>query len=253
MRSVKYASVLLIFILYSCYKNDSIVLQPENKSGVAISFDDDYIDEWNNTHTLLKEYKWKATFYVTKFDLLSSEKIGKLKKLKKYGHEIGGHGLHHLKATEYISINGAEAYLQNEIYPMITLMNSNAFYPTSFAYPYGARNTITDDLLLSEFETLRGTTYKKLPPSNQNCYYNGQKVTYGLGLDTSYPHFSIPYYLSLLEYANKNNKIVIFYAHKPVEVSHSDYETEYATLIQICKYVQLNNMKFYTMSELREE
>jgi hypothetical protein len=47
-----------------------------------------------------------------------------------------------------------------------------------------------------------------------------------------------------------NNKIVIFYAHKPVPTFQNNYETEYQTLIEICNYVKSNNMKFYKMSEL---
>lgn len=253
MKSVKYYLVFLILILLSCENNDdSSPIPSKNEPGIVISFDDDYVDNWEETQHLLKQYNWKATFFVTKFHLLSNEKIEKLKTLKSYGHEIGAHGQNHLKATDFIFNNGADAYLEQEIYPMINLMDSNSLHASSFAYPYGARNNTTDNLLLNEYKILRGTTYGRLGPSSHNCYYSGQRVVYGLGLDNSYAHFSISYFLSLLEYAKENNKIVIFYAHKPVETAHADYETEYRTLIEICRYVQLNNMKFYTMSELSD-
>jgi hypothetical protein len=71
-----------------------------------------------------------------------------------------------------------------------------------------------------------------------------------LGIDKNYSHYSISYFLSLLEYAKNNNKIVIFYAHKPVSTFQNNYETEYQTLIEICNYVKSNNMKFYKISEL---
>ena len=61
---------------------------------------------------------------------------------------------------------------------------------------------------------------------------------------------SSSYFLSLLEYAKNNNKIVIFYAHKPVTTFQNDYETEYQTLIEICNYAKSNHMKFYKISEL---
>jgi hypothetical protein len=43
--------------------------------------------------------------------------------------------------------------------------------------------------------------------------------------------------------AKNNNKIVIFYAHKPVPTFQNNYETEYQTLFEICNYVKSNNMK----------
>ena len=38
--------------------------------------------------------------------------------------------------------------------PMETIMNNNDLSTTSFAYPYGARNTTTDNLLLNRFERI---------------------------------------------------------------------------------------------------
>ena len=238
-------------MLFSCSENDDIPNQQSNlQSGVVISFDDDYVDEWFEVNNVLEPYDWKATFFVTKFNQLSTAKIQKLKDLKIDGHEIGGHGLNHLNAPNFISANGTAEYLNQEIIPMETLMNNNDLSTTSFAYPYGARNTTTDNLLLNRFEIVRGTTYGNANPASQNCYYNNNNLVFGLGIDKNYSHFSISYFLSLLEYAKNNNKIVIFYAHKPVPTFQNNYETEYQTLIQICNYVKNNNMKFYKISEL---
>lgn len=236
---------------FSCNDNDDNSYQHINlQSGVVISFDDDFVDEWYEVNNILQPYDWKATFFVTRFNQLSLAKIQKLKDLKSYGHEIGAHGLNHVDALTFISANGASEYLNQEISPMLDLMNSNDLSPTSFAYPYGARNSTTDNLLFNEFQIIRGTTYGNSNPALQNCYYNNNRLVYGLGIDKNYAHFSIPYFLSLLEYAKNNNKIVIFYAHKPVLNFQNNYETEYQTLIEICNYVKNNNMKFYKMSEL---
>lgn len=248
----KYFVLLVTITLFSCNENDEISNQQQDKqSGVVISFDDDYVNEWHEVNTVLQPYDWKATFFVTRFNQLSSDKIQKLKALKSEGHEIGGHGLNHLNAVNYISSNSTTAYLNDEITSMITQMSSFDLVPTSFAYPYGSRNTTTDNLLLNEFQIIRGTTYGNAAPISQNCYYNSNsKLVFGLGIDKNYSHFNIPYFLSLLEHAKKNNKIVIFYAHKPVLSFQNNYETEYQTLIEICNYVKNNNMKFYRMSEL---
>lgn len=237
--------------MFSCSEDDDIPNQQTNlQSGVVISFDDDYVDEWYEVNTILKTYDWKATFFVTRCNQLSTAKIQKLKDLKSYGHEIGAHGLNHINAPTFISANGTSEYLNQEIYPMLSLMNNNDLSTTSFAYPYGSRNSTTDNLLLNEFQIIRGTTYGKSNPASQNCYYNTNRLVFGLGLDNNYSHFSISYFLSLLEYAKNNHKIVIFYAHKPVQSFQNDYETEYQTLIDICSYVKNSNMKFYKMSEL---
>ena len=249
----KYLFLLLTLVLFSCSSDDFTLeeLPIKLEAGVAISFDDDYINEWFEVNSILETYDWKATFFVTQFNQLSQEKIQKLKDLQSFGHEIGGHGLNHLRATTFISENGSSQYLSQEIYPMVNLMSNNNLEPTSFAYPYGARNASTDELLLNQFKILRGTCYGNQNPTVQNCYYNKNRVILGLGIDKNYAHFSIPYFLSILEYAKQNNKIVVFYAHKPVLHFQNNYETEYETLIEICKFVQNNNMKFYRISDLK--
>ena len=251
MKTKKYVVLILTIMLFSCSHNDDIPNQQTNsQSGVVISFDDDFVDEWFEVNNILQPYDWKATFFVTRFNQLSAAKIQKLKDLKNDGHEIGGHGLNHINAPTFISANGTSEYINHEISPMSDLMTNNDLSPTSFAYPYGSRNSTTDNLLLNHFQIIRGTTYSNSNPASQNCYYNNNRLVFGLGIDKNYSHFSIPYFIQLLEYAKNNNKIVIFYAHKPVPSFQNNYETEYQTLIEICNYVKNNNMKFYKISEL---
>lgn len=251
MKIKKYLLLIVSLFLFSCSESDDIPNQQSNlQSGVVITFDDDFVDEWFDVNNVLQPYDWKATFFVTRFHQLSANKIQKLKDLKSFGHEIGGHGVNHVNAQTFISTNGTSDYLNQEIFPMKTLMNNHDLSTTSFAYPYGSRNPSIDDLLLNEFQIIRGTTYGKANPSSQNCFYNNNRLVFGLGIDKNYSHFSISYFLSLLKYAKNNNKIVVFYAHKPVPTFQNNYETEYQTLIDICNYVKKNNMKFYKISEL---
>lgn len=249
MKSTKYLLVLLSLLLFSCnihdYNSGSTL-----KSGVVITFDDNFVNEWYDVNNVLEVYDWKATFFVTKFDKLSIDEIRKLKSLKNQGHEIGGHGLNHINAASFIAQYGTDEYLNKEIFPMLNVMNNNSFIIDSFSYPYGARDITSDAVLLKEFKVVRATTYNKSSPATQDCYYSNNRIIYGLGIDKNYPHYSIPYFLSLLEYAKANNKIVVFYAHKPVVTSEANYETEYETLKTICKYVKDNKMKFYKVSDL---
>ncbi len=246
--------VCIVLVLSYCSKYEetlSVPFEDNSQAGVAITFDDNYIDQWYEVNKILKPYNWKATFFVCEFEKLDFEELNKLKKLKNEGNEIGGHGWMHLKAAPFEKQHGEKNYLNKEIFPMLKMMNEDSFHIHSFAYPYGSRDAITDTILLHEFNIIRGTTYGSEPPDLQKCYFDdNSRVLFGLGIDNSYSQYNIPYFLSLLEYAKKNNKIVIFYAHKPVLKANKKYETEYKTLIEICNYVKTNNMKFYTVSEL---
>lgn len=253
MKFFRYVSIIFFLFLFSCSSDDESDSNENlfpDRAGVVITFDDDYIDEWYNVQHVLQPYEWKATFFITKFHLLNNVQIEKLHSLKNSGHEIGGHGLNHLNAPTFVQNYSIAAYLTEEIDPMLQVMRQNQFNPISFAYPYGARNETTDNALLTKFDILRGTTYGAIPPPSQRCYYNNSQIVYALGIDNNYSHFSISYFISLLEYAKRYHKIIIFYAHKPVVTAYADYQTEYQTLIAICQYVQSHNMKFYTMSEL---
>ncbi|MEX0595939.1 MAG: polysaccharide deacetylase family protein, partial [Candidatus Paceibacterota bacterium] len=251
MKKSKYLLLLFIIFLISCSDDEELPSEQSTiQPGVVISFDDDYINEWFEASFILQEYDWNATFFVTRFNQLTSDEIEKLIVLKNQGHEIGGHGLNHLNAVTFISQNGTIDYVEQEIDPMMSFMAEANLFPTSFAYPFGARNAATDNVLLNEFQMIRGTTYNSYSPASQNCYFTNNRLVLGLGIDSNYSHFSIPYFISLLNYAKNNNKIVVFYGHKPVENIQNNYETTYETLIEICNFVNQNNMKFYTMSEL---
>jgi peptidoglycan/xylan/chitin deacetylase (PgdA/CDA1 family) len=232
------------------HKKNSIKQLIKYQPGVIISFDDAYLDEWTKVDEILQIYNWKATFFICKFNQLSLDKINKVKRLKNLGHEIGGHGYNHLNAKIFTSTYGINNYMLQEIFPMFKAMNSEEITPTSFAYPYGASNSELDNEMLKQFQIIRGITYGDSFKDNKNCFFNNNRLVFGLGLDKNYPHFNNSFFISLLKYAKENNKIVIFFAHKPVLRYMNNYETEYETLIEICKYVSTNKMKFYKMSEL---
>lgn len=245
-----YSLFIVCFFFQSCKKAQNEQKNSSYQPGVVISFDDAFIDEWYNVNDTLIPYDWRATFFVTEFQKLSSDKLKKINQLKDLGHEIGGHGYNHLDAQKFCLSNGINNYLNQEISPMILSMGNNGVVPTSFAYPYGSRNHQIDSLLFTHFKILRGTTYGNLLPADQKCYFDNNRLVFGIGIDSHYSHFSISYVIKLLKYALEQNKIVIFYAHKPVLSYTKKYETEYNTLLEICKFVKINKMKFYTMSEL---
>jgi peptidoglycan/xylan/chitin deacetylase (PgdA/CDA1 family) len=248
---LKIVLLCTFFILFSCEKEKpETVIKPQIISGVVLSFDDAYVNEWFNTDQKLKQYSWKGTFCVSKINTLKYAEIKKLLELQKEGHEIAGHGFHHYHAEKFFAKYGLNAYFKQEINPMLVLMNFYGLKATSFVYPYGGRNKNLDTALLNKFKIVRGRAFCEENPSKQGCYFDHSKLVFSFSIDDTHNHFNIPHLLKLLDYAKKNHKILILNSHKTVKNVTADYQTKEETLELICQYVKRNNMKFYTLSDL---
>lgn len=247
--------ILLIFIDFDV-KKDKPKPKPPKKEiqyqpGLVLTFDDDYIDTWYEAEKELRPYNWKATFFICKYSSFTEEMKKKLHYLKEKGHDIAGHGYNHEDAVKYAKEHGLNNYIKNEIIPLKELMLKDGFNISSFAYPDGRRNTKLDKRLLNYFEIIRGTTYGELIPDKQYCYFEGKPLIYGLGIDDDYEQFNLEYYKSLLLYAKEHNKIVIFYGHKTVKNADEKLETPIGLLKELCAFAVENNLKFYSVDDLK--
>ena len=240
--------VFLLVAVVSCQNKRA--MPQRDGAGVVISFDDAYVDEWFDANKTLKKYGWKATFCVCRIDSIGGPQIKKLLALQNEGHEIAGHGYHHYNAVKFTAANGIEAYVKQEIDPMIVSFKRLSFKTTSFAYPYGERSDALDSALSSKFRIIRGRAFCGDAPEKEGCYYRNSKYLYAFDIDNNHIHFSIPYLIELLDYAKKKNKILILCSHKPVKNLTANYQIKIETLELICKYMKLHDMKFYTLSEL---
>ncbi len=258
MRENSILKIILLytfFVLISCNEDipEKIIEEFESpKAGVILSFDDAYVDEWYKTNQILKKYDWKATFFVCKINTLKHAEIRKLLDLQNQGHEIGGHGLNHYNAATFLNDHTIEEYLEDEINPMMRLMNFYGLKVSTFAYPYGARSKTLDTVLLKKFKIIRGRAFCEENAASQNSYYNHSKLIFSFSIDDTHEHFNISHLLSLLDYAKQNNKILILNSHKTVNNATADYQTKNATLELICQYIKRNNMNFYTVSDLEK-
>ena len=238
------------FILSSCEKEKPKV-EPKI-GGVILTFDDAYVNEWFATNQKLKKYNWKGTFLVSRINTLNNAKVKKLLQLQREGHEIGGHGLQHLNAADYTRVYTINEYMNREINPMLDLMDFYGLKVSSFAYPYGGRTKKLDAALLKKFKTIRGRAFYEKEASKQGCYFNHSRLLFSFSIDDTYHRFTIPHLQKLLDYAKKNNKILILNSHKTVDKITGDYQTKNATLEYICKYIKNNNLNFYTFSDLEK-
>jgi peptidoglycan-N-acetylglucosamine deacetylase len=238
--------ILSFLTLISCQNKKTNSYKP----GVVISFDDAYVDEWFEADKVLKKYDWKATFCVCRIDSIGSPQLKKLHQLQDEGHEIAGHGYHHYNAVKFVKHNGIDEYIKQEIDPMMVSMKKNGFNVTSFAYPYGERSDVLDKALAPKFKVIRGRDFEDKKPEKEGCYFRNSKFLYAFDIDNSHIHFSIPYLLELLDDAQKQNKILILCSHRPVKDLTGNYQTKIETLEFLCKYMKLNDLKFYKLSDL---
>lgn len=241
---------LLSILFFNSFSSCSKKGESTPQAGVIITFDDAFVDEWFEANQVLKKYHWKATFNVCRIDSIGKPQLQKLSELEKEGHEIAGHGYHHYNAVKFVTKNGMDEYLKQEIDPMTKSMKQKNFHVTSFAYPYGERSDSLDKALDSRFKIIRGRAFCGYAPEKEGCCFNGSKYVYAFDIDNSHIHFSYHYLLELLDYAKKNNKILLLCSHKPVKEVTANYQTKIETLEFVCNYIKLNNMKYYTLHDL---
>jgi peptidoglycan/xylan/chitin deacetylase (PgdA/CDA1 family) len=127
--------------------------------GLALSFDDAAIAAWTTARPLLQQYGARATFFVTRYHLFTDEGRAQLRDLAADGHEIGAHGVAHLRAPVYVEEYGLGAYLADEALPSIDILRDDGYEVTAFAYPYGARTGELDRALAAHVPVLRSVAF----------------------------------------------------------------------------------------------
>lgn len=229
-------------------------LSADSKAGgVAITFDDAYVEEWYSIKGLLNQYGAKVTFFVSHFDHLTEDAVEKLKILRHEGHEIGFHGLRHLNAVTFIKENSIDKYLASEILPGLEAMAGAGFDPVNFSYPYGAHTKYLDDELLKHFNYVRGTLFtnekKRIPDLDYVFYkYGDDKIIYGTGIDNAYNN-SVEEIQEGLRRALKRKEILILYAHKTSDKA-GDYCVSPAKLESVLKYASKIKFKSCRIRDL---
>ena len=241
-----FISVTLCMLFNGCtkFKKDGQL----NQAGIALTFDDDRVDNWFKYLPYLDSANVKATFYVCKYNRLTSAQKNKLTIIQSHGHEIAFHSTNHYNMLDYVYKykHTTDELMLNEIECGLKMMNEDGFYPTTFAYPYGAHNGLYDKMLMRYFKSVRalnGTNdfSKSLAPTERN------DLLFGLGIDKSSKRTDEDV-LQLIKSASSNNNCAVFVAH--------DINTDRKLSITLNRLnkmidqVKQLNMKFYTVSEI---
>lgn len=239
---------LTIFVSAGCKK-----FQKEGQMqspGVALTFDDNRVDNWFKYLPLLDSAGVRATFYISNYNRLKDAQINKLRVIQQHGHEIAFHTTNHYNMNDYVykAKHTVDELMRCEVEAGLKMMNKDGFYPTTFAYPYGAHNGLFDKMLMRYFKSVRalnGTQdyTKSVVPTNKN------DVLYGLGIDRSSKR-SDGDINTILQSAKDNNTCAVFVAHDIN--SPNKFSVELGRLLQVIRFVKNNNMKFYTINEISD-
>lgn len=127
--------------------------------GLALSFDDTFVDDWSALRPTFDTYGAHVTFFVSHYDHLSDEAHAKLQQLAADGHAVEAHTIHHLRAPDYVEDHGLDAYLHDEADPSIALMRADGFDVEAFAYPFGSRTGELDRAIAKRVPVIRSVAF----------------------------------------------------------------------------------------------
>ena len=248
----------LWWILSSCQN------ATQQAAGIALSFDDRYITQWDSLRPLLRKYNAKVTFYVTQFDSLTPPQIAVLKQLKQEGHEIGAHGAAHHRIIDFALAGGSlEDYFKQEVEAEIKSMQKAGFNPTSFAHVGGQQTWWTDRILLRRyFKILRDVTtpkrqigflywYRPVFALDEAFYEFDYCQTVNAIIIDNYTKTTDNEIFDGLIRARDTQSVFLMMGHKPLFTAQNEsYGFLVTRLEDILKQSQRLGLKTYTMSEL---
>ncbi|MDR1900210.1 MAG: polysaccharide deacetylase family protein [Treponema sp.] len=126
----------------------------EGLPGIALAFDDDYEQVWEQYFDLFDRYGAKVTFFITgNFSAFCAEALNR-------GHDIGYHTVRHLNLTKV----SREDFFK-ETLSALDLFRMAGIPLRAFAYPYGLWEPWMHEALYPYYGILRGfgTTYRVYP------------------------------------------------------------------------------------------
>lgn len=243
---------------------DSTLDSSTPPAGIALSFDDRYVEEWTRLRPLLKKYNVKATFYVTQFDSLTPKEIEQLHQLVRDGHEIGAHGAAHVRVLDWLRGGGAlEDFYRYEIEAELLSMRKAGFNPVTFAHVGGQQTWYTDQRLLKDYFTLLrdvsmterrvfGLTFRQPVFAIDDIYYHfdGNPKVHSLLID-QYTNITDAQLKDGLIRAKNTQSVLMLLGHRPLfEASEEPYAFSVSRLENMLAEAQRMGLKSYTMAEL---
>lgn len=213
-------------------------LPQENPSGILLSFDDYYEENWEQNFDLFDEYDANVTFFIN-----AGEPTEFCYKAMERGHEIGFHTTKHVNLVE-----ASEEEIWAEAIAPIEVFRKAGIEFTSFAYPYGASSLELDELLLQHYNVVRGGfLYELMPKEKLKKGYVEAKP-----IDNEYfsSELQFRWVINKMLYEARFNEgtVVSMYTHG---VEWGDWCITPPRLEYILKKAKELNLEFYTYKELQ--
>jgi hypothetical protein len=239
------ALFLIILSFASCRKTDKYGTLTE--PGIAMTFDDDYVDNWYKYLPLLDSLGVKATFYISGYHNLSQTQIAKLKAIMQHGNEIAYHTTNHQNIQKYLENHSEKDLLHSEIYPDLSLMKQDGFNPVVFAYPFGSHNKETDQALRPYFKSLRALNGSPNLSRSLTASMN-ERILFAMGMDNSSKRKEWMYD-EMLHSASENRNCLVLVGHR-IEEGDTNLKVSLSRLLHIVNRSKELGLKFYTVSEI---
>jgi peptidoglycan/xylan/chitin deacetylase (PgdA/CDA1 family) len=219
-------------------------------SGICLSFDDNYLEQWVEILPLLDEYDAKATFFLTGVGKMTDQEKLWLKQIQEAGHEIGAHGEIHVSANTYIKKHGYFKYWEDEVQANVQALEEMGIKPDIFAYPYGEKNRLMDFIFWFQFKSTRNvlpidSSSKKLKKS---VFNSGNSFEYySSGIDSG-ELGNLQQINPLMEIASQEGRFLFLHAHDIGDRSH--YQVSYDRLDSLLKMAKANELNLIPYRDL---
>lgn len=227
---------------WSCRKS---VKNGDLEGGIALTFDDQYVDDWYSQLPLLDSMGAKATFYVSNYSSLTKEQKKKLKILEQHGNEIAFHSTHHLHMVRELKKKSLRQLMKEEVLDGLDSMHKDGFYPKNFAFPFGEHNDMLDAAMISVFRSIRllngsSDLTQSVCRRKEKAFFRALTIDDGGRSDGTL--------CGMLDNAKNHNNVVVLVGHH-IE-SHLKPNVSLRKLRVLLRKAKELQLKFYTISEL---
>jgi peptidoglycan/xylan/chitin deacetylase (PgdA/CDA1 family) len=221
----------------------------DGEAAMALTFDDDFIEQWHDQRALFDDYDVHATFLVTRFDQLTDEQLRWLHDLEQDGHEIGCHSLTHVDPDIFLEDHTVPEYVDAEIVPAIELMQAQGFDPRSFSFPWGSHDDELDAALSPYFEILR-TSGTLDEPADALYRWSGDTVLAAGRIDEG--HYTMDQLDDAIGLARQRGDALVVYTHRIMGSTDRSHITP-DQLEEVLAAAARADLAFGTLSDLTSE
>ena len=211
--------------------------------GVALTFDDASVDPWLELLPLFQKYNVHATFFICTACTDNPLDKSKLQQLTAADNEIGSHTLHHYHLSQYLRNHTIDEYFASEVIPTLLYFDSLNIPITSFAYPYGEHNSLSDNFLAKYFQKVRAIS--SMLPSENGAYIIHPNEVFIKGADIDRAsHNSLQEIKNAILDAKSHHVVLVLLGHSPGSDLLNDWSFPVSLLDSICNYTVQLKMKF---------